>query len=111
MVGSRYVILAPGASERRDAIEDGVALKLGGQPGFWLLKSLSRQPPVSSQRSASPDDPASGASKLEKFFGPEIWGTVAGKRVLDYGCGTGTEVVAIALKGARHTYGLDVRDR
>jgi SAM-dependent methyltransferase len=50
-----------------------------------------------------------GKSKLEMTLGPHVWGAVAGKTVLDFGCGDGAEVVEIAQKGiARRVIGLDI---
>ncbi|HEY7253673.1 MAG TPA: class I SAM-dependent methyltransferase [Methylomirabilota bacterium] len=49
-----------------------------------------------------------GLSKLEVLFGPGIWADVTGKDVLDFGCGSGEQVVEIARRGARHVSGLDI---
>jgi SAM-dependent methyltransferase len=50
-------------------------------------------------------------SKLESYWGPQIWREVAGKTVVDFGCGTGKEVVEIAKHGAAHVIGLDILQR
>ena len=48
-------------------------------------------------------------SKLEVLFGPRIWEEVAGKSVLDFGCGSGEEAVDIARHGAARVVGVDIR--
>jgi SAM-dependent methyltransferase len=51
-------------------------------------------------------------SKFRRFFGSEILQELAGKTVLDFGCGTGNEVIEVAqLMGPSTTViGLDSRD-
>ncbi len=51
-----------------------------------------------------------GAGKLETLFGPAIWDQVAGKVVLDFGCGFGNEALEIASHGAKQVIGLDVQE-
>jgi 2-polyprenyl-3-methyl-5-hydroxy-6-metoxy-1,4-benzoquinol methylase len=86
-------------------------LKLGGRLGFWALKSLAKSPSKekSNPQSRKQDD-AGGAAKLEQYFGPEIWARLAGRVVLDFGCGEGKEAIAAALHGAKRVYGIDIRD-
>jgi SAM-dependent methyltransferase len=50
-------------------------------------------------------------SKLEVLMGPEIWTQVAGREVLDFGCGPGIEAVAMAKRGAAHVIGIDIRQK
>jgi len=50
-------------------------------------------------------------SKLETLLGPDIWDRIQGKTVIDFGCGPGAEAIEMALKGARHVYGIDISDR
>ena len=50
-------------------------------------------------------------SKLEVLLGPEIWAEVAGREVLDFGCGPGIEAVAMAKRGAAHVIGIDIRQK
>jgi SAM-dependent methyltransferase len=47
-------------------------------------------------------------SKLEAYWGPEIWEALVGRAVLDYGCGTGGDSLEIARRGARRVIGLDI---
>jgi len=50
-------------------------------------------------------------SKLEVLLGPEIWAEVAGREVLDFGCGPGIEAVAMAKRGVAHVIGIDIRQK
>jgi SAM-dependent methyltransferase len=49
-----------------------------------------------------------GRSKLETLFGPGIWSDVAGRRVLDFGCGDGEETVLLA-RHAREVIGVEIQ--
>jgi SAM-dependent methyltransferase len=49
-----------------------------------------------------------GKSKMEVLLGVGIWNDIAGASVLDFGCGTGSESVEMALHGARRVVGLDI---
>jgi SAM-dependent methyltransferase len=51
-----------------------------------------------------------GRSKLTALFGEGFWREVAGKTVVDVGCGTGAEAVEMAERGARRVIGLDIRE-
>lgn len=44
-------------------------------------------------------------------FGAGIWAEVAGRVVIDFGCGVGAEAIEIALGGARRVIGIDIRQR
>ncbi len=66
-----------------------------------LLRSLSPRGPTVCTGVAS-----AGRSKLELLGVPL---DVAGKTVIDYGCGEGKECVEMALRGARKVIGVDVR--
>ena len=52
-----------------------------------------------------------GRNKLEVLFGPRIWEELAGKTVLDFGCGSGEEAVDIARHGAARVVGIDIREK
>lgn len=52
-----------------------------------------------------------GPSKLQAYWGPEIWDELAGRTVLDYGCGTGGDSLEMARRGARRVIGLDIFPR
>ena len=47
------------------------------------------------------------AAEYEHAFGPRVWELIAGKEVLDLGCGEGGHVLALAARGAAHVTGLD----
>jgi hypothetical protein len=58
---------------------------LGGTVGYRLLRWLSPE-----GKTTNRDDRAyQQCSKLEALFGPSIWDDLAGKVVIDFGCGTG----------------------
>lgn len=48
------------------------------------------------------------AAVFERAFGPQFWSRIAGKEVLDLGCGDGAHVLALAAHGAAHATGLDI---
>lgn len=82
---------------------------IGGTIGYKLLRALSPD--------GHNDYCASGVpliyqnrSKLEVLFGERIWDELAGKVVLDFGCGRGGEVIDIARHGAGKVVGLDMRE-
>jgi SAM-dependent methyltransferase len=52
-----------------------------------------------------------GRSKLEVLFGPEIWKQLAGKIVIDFGCGEGDAAVEMAKHGVRRVIGVDIQQR
>lgn len=51
-----------------------------------------------------------GSSKIEALFGPGIWDQIAGKTVLDFGCGHGREAIEVARHGAKHVIGLEIQE-
>jgi SAM-dependent methyltransferase len=80
---------------------------IGGAMGYRLLRRLGRQV-------AAGVDPCDGSaysdrSKVETLFGSGIWGSLAGRVVIDFGCGDGSEAIEIARHGARQVIGIDVR--
>jgi len=50
----------------------------------------------------------SGKSKLKVLLGEEACSSFAGKTMVDFGCGEGTEAVEMARLGARRVYGIDM---
>jgi SAM-dependent methyltransferase len=50
-------------------------------------------------------------SKLEALLGSEIWAELAGREVLDFGCGPGIEAVEMAEHGAARVIGVDIREK
>jgi SAM-dependent methyltransferase len=51
-----------------------------------------------------------GKSKLETLMGPDFFADIAAKTIIDFGCGAGSEVVEMALKGAKRVIGIDIRE-
>ncbi len=51
-----------------------------------------------------------GKSKLGLVFEDKFLGGVAGKTVIDFGCGEGLEVIDLSKRGARRVIGLDSRE-
>jgi len=81
---------------------------IGGDIGYTLLKNFG-------QHATAPDyqDAASykGLSKLEILFGKDVWKTVEGKIVIDFGCGHGTEAIEMVKHGAQRVIGIDTWDK
>jgi SAM-dependent methyltransferase len=51
-----------------------------------------------------------GKSKLATLMGEDVFTRLAGKVVLDFGCGEGSEAVEMAQSGARRVIGVDIRE-
>jgi SAM-dependent methyltransferase len=51
-----------------------------------------------------------GKSKLAVLLGERVFHRIAGKVVIDFGCGVGTEAIEMAQSGARYVIGLDIRE-
>jgi SAM-dependent methyltransferase len=51
-----------------------------------------------------------GKSKLSTLMGAEIFATIAGKVVVDFGCGEGRDAVEMAEGGAARVIGIDIRE-
>jgi len=75
---------------------------LGGTLGYRLLRRF---------KPAAEDDhaPRETRSKLAHLFGHSIWDEIRDKVVIDFGCGTGTEAVEMATRGAARVLGIDIR--
>ncbi|MDX1981498.1 MAG: methyltransferase domain-containing protein [Bryobacteraceae bacterium] len=78
---------------------------IGGQLGYRLLKHISPAPAGESGAPAL----YSGAKKMETLFGSGVWREIAGKTVVDFGCGEGAEAIEMAKRGAKHVTGIDIR--
>jgi SAM-dependent methyltransferase len=50
-----------------------------------------------------------GKSKLGFLMGPDFLSRIAGKVIIDFGCGEGADAVEMAGKGAKCVIGIDVR--
>jgi SAM-dependent methyltransferase len=51
-----------------------------------------------------------GRSKLAVLMGEEFFTKIAGKVVIDFGCGEGAEAVEMAVRGAKRVIGIDIRE-
>jgi SAM-dependent methyltransferase len=51
-----------------------------------------------------------GKSKLGTLMGADFFRRIAGKTVIDFGCGEGAAAVEMAQRGAREVIGIDIRD-
>jgi SAM-dependent methyltransferase len=51
-----------------------------------------------------------GKSKLAVLMGDNFFEEIAGKVVIDFGCGDGADAVEMALKGAKRVIGIDIRE-
>jgi len=78
---------------------------LGGEVGYRLLRQLVKISPGNEVTTAY-----DGLSKMEVFFGPNIWQDLADKTVLDFGCEAGIEAIDMAQHGVRRVIGLDIRE-
>lgn len=72
---------------------------------FRILKAIWPGNPGSSSTNGS-----AGRSKLDILFGQEYLGRIAGKTIIDFGCGEGLEAIEMAQKGARRVTGMDIRE-
>jgi SAM-dependent methyltransferase len=73
-----------------------------------LLLFLSRKPGTSDYEAGQDHWAADDAlSQLCQSF-PNFLARIAGKEILDFGCGTGYQSVALARMGAKHVVGLDM---
>lgn len=80
---------------------------IGGRLGYSLLQQLSDG---SEDGSWCDSSAYGGKSKLEQLFGDRIWSRVKGKTILDFGCGSGGEVIEMAKRGAARVIGVDSRE-
>ncbi len=79
---------------------------IGGVLGYRILRMLAPHEPTYMSGTAY-----LGRSKVETLIGKHIWDDIAGKTVIDFGCGTGAEAIELAQRGAQHVYGIDINDR
>ncbi len=77
---------------------------IGGEIAHRLLNWIS--PPA---RKLVPVPSPDEGSKLVTHWGEGIWEQLAGKTVIDFGCGFGAEAIDMARHGARQVIGLDIR--
>ena len=80
---------------------------IGGTLGYNILRRLS---PKGDHRSMD-GSAYLGKSKLATLLGQDIWDNIAGKVVIDFGCGEGSEAIEMAKRGASRVIGLDTQER
>ena len=79
---------------------------IGGTVGYHILRRLC----PTGETGYMDGSVYQGKSKLEVLFGERIWDELAGKVVIDFGCGTGQQCVEMAQHGAKKVIGLDMRE-
>jgi SAM-dependent methyltransferase len=79
---------------------------VGGTVGYRLLRLVSPD----GETGYCDGSVYKNRSKIEVLFGRDIWSKLAGKVVLDFGCGTGEQAIEIARRGALRVIGLDLRE-
>jgi SAM-dependent methyltransferase len=72
---------------------------------YRLLKSIAPAEP----RGSSEESAYAGKSKLQVLLGDRLMQQIAGRVVIDFGCGEGNESVEMARAGAR-VIGVDIRE-
>jgi|SRR5208283_1707128 len=72
---------------------------------YRILKRISPQAPKCCSGSTY-----EGKSKLNILLGDKFFNEIAGKVIIDFGCGEGVEVVEMAKRGAERVIGIDVRE-
>jgi 2-polyprenyl-3-methyl-5-hydroxy-6-metoxy-1,4-benzoquinol methylase len=79
---------------------------IGGTVGYRILRRISSDGETGLMNGSA----YSGKSKLETLLGERVWDEIAGKTVIDFGCGIGTEAVEMAERGANKVIGLDMQE-
>jgi ubiquinone/menaquinone biosynthesis C-methylase UbiE len=79
---------------------------LGGSAAYRLLRMIN----PGGVKDRCDGSAYAGNSKLEILFGKGIWKEIAGKTVIDFGCGSGQEALEMAARGARRVIGIDIRE-
>src|SRR5437899_9459902 len=80
---------------------------IGGDFGYHVLRYASRH---ALGQPACDGSAYRHRSKIETLLGPGIWDALAGRVVLDFGCGIGIDTIEFARRGARRVIGLDIRE-
>jgi 2-polyprenyl-3-methyl-5-hydroxy-6-metoxy-1,4-benzoquinol methylase len=72
-----------------------------------LLLALSRRPDTGDYSTPHDQRNLDNALSLLTVVFPEFLATICGKDILDYGCGSGLQALAMGQSGARSVFGLD----
>jgi SAM-dependent methyltransferase len=78
---------------------------IGGTLAYELLRTISNGEPTTLDGSAY-----AAKSKLETLLGSTFWQDIAGKVVIDFGCGTGGDAIEMAQRGALEVIGVDIQE-
>jgi SAM-dependent methyltransferase len=76
---------------------------IGGEIGYRILKRVGKKVPDEIPLAYR------GVSKLDKLLGDRFWEDIAGKLVIDFGCGHGNDAIEMAKRGAKRVIGIDNR--
>src|SRR5262249_50669360 len=87
-------------------VGDGTMGIVGGALGYRVLRRIS----PCGERGWVNCSAYAAKSKLETLLGRSIWSEIAGKAVIDFGCGEGAEAIEMAQRGARRIIGLDIQE-
>jgi SAM-dependent methyltransferase len=79
---------------------------IGGTVAYKLLRKIN----PGGAKDYCDGSAYAGSSKLEVLFGAKIWQEIAGKVVIDFGCGSGREAIEMAARGAKKVIGIDIRE-
>ena len=80
---------------------------IGGSLGYNLLKKISRD----GETGYLDGSVYANKSKLEALLGTDFWDEIKDKVVVDFGCGSGSDSVEMAQRGARKVIGIDIQER
>jgi SAM-dependent methyltransferase len=80
---------------------------IGGALGYHLLKWISKD----GETGYMDDRAYAHQSKLEPLLGKDFWNEIKDKVVIDFGCGSGSEAVEMARRGAQKVIGLDIQEK
>lgn len=72
---------------------------------YRILKRIAPVPPPSSEVWGD-----GTGSKLTVLLGSGFFPAIAGKIVIDFGCGEGEDAIQMARKGAKRVIGIDIRE-
>lgn len=91
--------------ENYPARKNNLKVKILANVEYQILKRIFKGTSDYSSRSFY-----EGKSKLAILMGAEIFNWIAGRVVIDFGCGEGTDAVEMAEKGAARVIGIDIRE-
>lgn len=77
---------------------------VGGSVGYSILRHFAPRVPVAAMRAA-----AEASTDTAHYFGPTFLPLIQGRTVLDFGCGSGSQAVEMAERGAARVTGIDIQ--